>query len=218
MAIAVPAHKIAYMALPKAGCSTVKRMLALIDPDVDLPPRETWTADTWHAIYPTARFRPHRWDGFQDYWRFAVVRDPVKRLLSVYTNRVVQLGDLHNSRRLRRPEFSHLSRDPDPDFFFLHLDAYYEASSVIKHHVLPCELFIGPKPFRYDRVFKTEQIGELAEELGRRSGKSVDISRENSSEMRLDLDDLQPRTIDAIRPLLEREYAHLDAYYANPLT
>lgn len=217
MPIIVSAHKIAYMALPKAGCSTVKRALAQIDLGVTVDPGAADDVDVWHRLYPTVRFRPHRWGAVADHWRFCVVRDPVKRLMSVYTNRVVQFGDLHNSRKMKWPWFAHLSPAPDPDFFFRHLEEYMRASSVIRHHVLPAELFIGPDPGRYDRVYRTGELAQLAEDLRARTGQAVDISRENASDMKLRLDDLAPATIDAIRPRLTREYALLGDFFTNPL-
>ena len=217
MVIAVPAHKIAYMALPKAGCSSVKSALAHLDPAVTIPPEDEITVMTWHTIYPTSRFRQSRWDRHADFWRFTVVRDPVRRMMSVYTNRVVQFQDLHNSRKLRtRPEYAHLVTDPDPDFFFQHIRDYMRAASIIKHHCLGAELFIGPRPLQYDRVYKTEEIGHLARDLSERTGQPVEMPRENSSEMKLTLDDLAPGTIDVIRPLLEAEYTHLSDFFENP--
>ncbi len=218
LAIAIPAYKIAYMAVPKAGCSSVKAALAHLDPGVTIPPEDEITVMTWHAIYPTVRYRRRAWHNLSDHWRFTVVRDPVRRMLSVYTNRVVQLRDLHMSRKLRdRPEFAHLSRDPDPDYFFQHLPEYMKGSSVIKHHCLGTKLFIGPRPLQYDRVYKTEEMGQLARDLSDRTGQPVEMRRENPSEMKLTLDDLAPQTIDAIRPLLEMEYRHLSDYFENPL-
>lgn len=218
MPIIVSAHKIAYMALPKAGCSTVKRALAQVDPDVTLDVGAIEDTKVWHDLYPTIRFRPHRWKKVADHWRFCVVRDPVKRLLSVYTNRVVQLGNLHNSRKLKHPRFSHLTPDPDPDFFFRNLEDYMRAASVIRHHVLPSELFVGPDLGAYDRVYRTAELGQLADDLQARTGQAVDISRENASDMKLELDDLAPATIDAIRPRLMREYRLLGGFFPNPLT
>ncbi|MGX9354377.1 sulfotransferase family 2 domain-containing protein [Roseobacteraceae bacterium S113] len=217
MPITVPALKLAYSPLPKAGCSTVKRMLAMIDPDIELPPEAEWRQDLWHQLYPTLRHRSDRWEATEGFHRFAVVRDPAKRLMSVYTNRVVQFQDLRNSPRLRKPENAHLVTDPDPDFFFANLEEYKDLSSVIKHHILPAELFVGADLGAYDAVYRTEEMGALAGDLGARAGKTIDIARENSSTMSLKLSDLKPETIEAIRPRLNAEYALLSDYFDNPL-
>jgi len=215
MVIAVKAHRIAYMALPKAGCSTVKAALAQVDPDTTVPEGEAADVMTWHRLYPTMRFRPHRWKAYDDWWRFCVVRDPLKRLLSVYTNRVVGMRELHNCRKILRGRVD-LPMDPDPDFFFQNLRAYVDAASVIKHHVLPAWLFLGPDLGRYDRIYRTSELALFGEELAERTGCRVTIARENRSETRLGPDDLSPETRSVLRDHLEEEYGYLAEFYENP--
>ncbi|WP_413821694.1 sulfotransferase family 2 domain-containing protein [Tateyamaria sp.] len=104
------------MAVPKAACSSIKAALAVIDPTQDTTDPMTLEQKQVHNIYPTQRFRMHRWDQVLDYFRFTVVRDPLKRLLGVYTNRVVGLRKLHNCRKIKRGRVN-LTADPDPDYF-----------------------------------------------------------------------------------------------------
>ena len=205
------------MAVPKAACTSVKAALARLDPEVTIPPEKDITVFTWHGIYPTRRFRPHRWEEYEGWWRFTVVRDPAKRLMSVYTNRIAQMNELKNSRKLRDGRFD-LPTDPDPDFFFQNLEAYKQASSMIKHHALGAWLFTGRKPLKYDRVYRIEDLADLAADLTERTGQKVEFPRKNKSAMALQLSDLKPGTIDSLRPFLNREYDHLSDYYENPLT
>lgn len=215
MVVAVPFHKIAYMAVPKAACSSVKATLATIDPDIDIT-FDMLSADVElaHAVYPTMRFRPHRWEEYEGWWRFTVLRDPLKRLLSVYTDRVVARKELHNSPKLRKQTV--LSVDPDPDFFFQNLADYSRKSSVIKHHALPVKLFIGPKPLLYDRIFTINQLGDLETVLSERVGQTVKIPRFNSSGRKINIDDLQPQTREIIAETLAPDYDHLSDYFENP--
>lgn len=215
MVISVDAWKLAYTAVPKAGCSSVKAMLAEIDPTVTLPEPESRSNKVYHQIYPTRRFRQKLFDRHQDGYRFTVVRDPIRRLMSVYTNRVVGLGDLHKSRMLTRRQV--LPLDPDPDTFFQNLRRYMRMSSIIRHHSLPASLFAGPDLSIYDRVYRTDQMGELAEFLITRSGHALTVARANSSESRLDFDDLASQTRDALRPFLETEYSYLAGHIENRL-
>ncbi|MBV2361029.1 sulfotransferase family protein [Thalassococcus sp. CAU 1522] len=220
MVIAIDAHKIAYMALPKAGCSSVKEALARLDPDVAVPKDDAIGAYTFHDAYPTRRFRPHRWQAVSDHWRFCVIRDPAKRLMSCYTNRVLQFGDLRNSRRLRKLQSGSaaLEREPGPDAFFRNLEAYKTVSSSIKHHAMGAWLFLGPelRP-HYDRIYKTDELDVLARDLSRRCARPVRLRRRNSSEVTLRIEALEGATIDALRPFLDQEYAYFEGFYTNPL-
>lgn len=215
MVIAVPAHKIAYMAVPKAACSSVKAALAMIDPDTKLTlDMMSGNNKAIHVTYQTRRFRPHRWERYEGWWRFTVLRDPLKRLLSVYSDRVVARRELHSSRKMRWQK--HLPLDPDPDFFFQNLREYMVRASVVKHHALPVRLFVGPKPLRYDRVFTVAQMGDLEAALRERSGTAVKIPRFNSSHKKFGLDDLSPKTHAALAEILRPEYDHLSDYFDDP--
>lgn len=215
MVIAIDAHRIAYMALPKAGCSTVKAALAQTDPLADIPPAGARDVTTWHRLYPTRRFRPHRWERYDGWWRFCVVRDPLRRLLSAYVNRVVELRELHNCRKILRGRVD-LPRDPDPDFFFSHMADYMNASSSIRHHMLPSWLFLGPDLSRYDRVYRTSELGQFGRDLARRTGRRVEIAHVNGTRQHLALDDLKPATQAVLRDRLEPEYAFLSSMFDTP--
>jgi hypothetical protein len=215
--IKVEAHKIAYMALPKAACSSVKKALASIDENVveSALPEFEYDYDKWHSIYPTQRFRPHRWEVVPDDWfSFTVIRDPVKRLMACYTNRVLERGELKHSRKIKNGVFD-LPVEPDPDFFFQNLEGYRQASSAVKHHSMHTWLFTGPDLNVYKKVYTTEKLGNLVVDLNQWTKTSVKIGLENKSTMKLTLDDLKPETIAALTPWLCLEYGFLLKYYED---
>lgn len=213
MVVAIETRKIAYFPVPKAGCSSVKAALARIEDGV--APSEADHA-ALHQRFPTRRFRLARFRDYDGWWRFTVVRDPIRRLMSVYTDRVVKRKDLHSSRRMRHQDV--LPMDPDPDFFFLNLDAYRRTASVIQHHTMPASRFIGRYPSRFDKVFRTDDLQLLAKELSARSDEDIQIPRMNRSNVRLEFSDLNAATRDALRPGLAGEYALLERFFPSPFT
>lgn len=215
MVIRVDAHKIAYMAVPKAACSSVKAGLGAVDPAVPISDPTAFEQKQIHAVYPTQRFRMHRWERVGDFFRFTVVRDPLKRLLGVYTNRVVARRELFGCRKIKRGRVD-LPPDPDPDFFFQNLSPYIAVASVIKHHALPTVCFTGSALDRYSKVYRTADLPDLASDLGERVGQDVTIPHFNSSDMKLTLDDLKPETHRALEARLRDEYAFLADYFDNP--
>ncbi|WP_299596169.1 sulfotransferase family 2 domain-containing protein [uncultured Tateyamaria sp.] len=215
MVIRVDSHRLAYMAVPKAACSSVKAALAAIDPLQAENNASAFKQQQVHAIYPTVRFRPHRWSILENHYCFTVVRDPLKRLLAVYTNRVEGLGILSHSPKIRRGRV-HLPTEPDPDYFFQNLSAYIATSSDIKHHALPTELFTGADWSVYDRVFRTSEMDDLGVALSEHTRRDVVIPHFNSSDRRLQLSDLSPQTQRVLGVLLEEEYAHLAPFFDNP--
>ena len=214
MAITVEQHKLAYMALPKAACTSVKRLLAQVDETVSQP--DTSDIMAWHGIYPTRRFRPHRWQAYEDHFRFCVLRDPIKRLMSCYSDIVAGRNELANSPRLRKS--ARYVVNPDPDYFFLNLEGYKARSSLIKHHALSAQVFLGPKLHaHYDRVYRTSELEELGHDLSRRTGRILRVPHSNATKATLQIDDLLDETIDALRPFLDQEYSYLDGWMKNPL-
>lgn len=215
MVIRVDSHRLAYMAVPKAACSSVKAALAALDPMQSQAVAEQLEQKQVHAIYPTMRFRKHRWDFLENHFKFTVVRDPLKRLLAVYTNRVEGLGILTHCRKIRRGRV-HLPTEPDPDYFFQNLSAYIATSSDIKHHTLPTALFTGVDWSAYTRVFRTSEMSGLGVALSEHTKRDVQIPHFNSSGRRLQLSDLSVQTQRVLEILLEDEYAHLAQYFDNP--
>jgi len=216
-AIAIEPFKIAYSAVPKAGSTSIKRALAGIDPAVTVPAGDPTDEHTWHGLYPTKRFRPEDWPPLiaEDWFRFCAVRDPVKRILSCYSNRILQFRDLENCRRIKNGEFD-LPTLPDPDFFFQNLRQYRKASASVRLHTQPSSLFLGPDFAVYSTVYTMSDLGRLETDIGAITGQTVILPRENSSVHKLDLADLQPKTVAGLDKFLEGEYTHLARYYASP--
>ena len=215
MVIHINAFNIAYMAIPKAACSSVKAALGALDPDVPETNATAFPRKALHNRYQTRRFRIHRWRAYDQCFRFTVVRDPLKRLLGVYSNRVVQRRELHMSRNFRRG-LTDLPPDPDPDFFFQNLAAYINAASTIKHHALPTSVFTGKDFSLYSKVYRTSDLDDLAADLSGITGRDVTIPHVNSSPAPLSIDDLSSKTRAAIATRLAPEYAHLADYFDNP--
>lgn len=216
MAVAVEQFGLVYKPVPKAACSSVKAGLALLDDGVDVALDDLAQDNKRiHAIYPTDRFRRRRWGRFREHFRFTVVRDPVKRLLSVYTNRVLAKNELYHSRRLRKVR-DRLPHDPDPDFFFQNLVAYMDHSSSIKHHALHSHHFTGRDLSLFSKVYRTGDLGGLADDLSEIVGAEVTIPRFNSTGEPLQFYDLKPETQDAILDYLAPEFEHLGALFPRP--
>ncbi|MCV2892177.1 sulfotransferase family protein [Lentibacter sp. XHP0401] len=218
MVIKVEAHKIAYMALPKAACSSVKMALGYIDPALDGKDRDAFSTAKWHRLYQTMRFREDRWKPYynEEWFSFCIVRDPLKRLLSSYYNRVVEMRDLQKKTVFIEgvPE---LPLEPDPDFFFQNLMGYREINTSIKHHTIGAQVFLGPKPLRFTKVYKTSELGELSRDLSERSGREVSLPHVNSSGQKLTAEQLKPETLAAIKPFMDTQYEYLSEYFKNPL-
>ncbi|WP_281403115.1 sulfotransferase family 2 domain-containing protein [Sulfitobacter aestuariivivens] len=208
----------AYVPLPKAACTTIKHVFSQIDPHFDTKAAALAFEGTelLHHVYRTKRFNANDWQRYATGWhRFCIIRDPLARVLSCYTNRVVAHRDLHKSPRLRtqKPD---LPMDPDPDFFFAHIGDYASNASVIRHHVLPVDRFLGIRHAQYDQVYRIEELDACITFLEARAYRKVTREVRNSSTTKLSIDDLSGATKKHLSAFLAQEYRDLAPWYDNP--
>lgn len=208
MVIAVEDYEIGYVPVSQAACTTVKNMLGtLMGRPLPADP------DRVHRMFPTRRFRPDQLTAIEDFFRFTVVRDPVDRLLSVYSDRVVKREELRASPRLQS---SGLPPRPDIDVFFQNLDAYKNHASIIKHHVMKQVVFIGTDLAYFDRVYTTDDLATLRDDLWAMTGRKLAAHHLNAAPHGVIFDDLAPATQAALRAQTQDDYRLLSAWFTPP--
>lgn len=146
--------KVAYYHAPKNGSRTLLGYLALVkNPDLfDTNPE--YFHPTEDEVYEELRNRSQRL-GKHDYppkqvplvsnpFRVVVKRDPVKRFVSGYTNRV-----LHHNKIKEKPSFN---------YFVEHFDKYNDTYSDIQTHFKPQVRFFGLDKSIFTHVFDTSEM------------------------------------------------------------
>jgi hypothetical protein len=85
--------------------------------------------------------------------RFCVIRDPIERFISAFTDRVLRykMGEYHEIKTV--------------DNFINNFDYYNDKYQVLAHHVRPQYLFYGEDLSNYDYVFKFSEIYKIKELL-----------------------------------------------------
>ena len=206
MPVRIANTQLVYVPVPKIACTSIK--FAILDqcsPDTaeilrasDLPGKGV------HGIFPSVAMRPKfammamspltKW--------FCVVRDPLRRFVSGYRNRILHHRDLE---ALDRSVFEHagLSPNPDPDEFAMNLGRYAEISGSTKHHFGPLCMFLGHRPRMFHRIFCISEIDEIANYMAAYGGPA-EIPHEQTGGPKMSVKDLSPNSI-----------AHLQAYYSN---
>jgi Sulfotransferase family len=218
MAILLPAQKIAYFDTPKVASTSIKLALHQIASGETLHGREDLDVLA-HRIYPTNRLAgPQEFAACRDYWKFAIVRDPVKRLLSAYSNRVVHHRDQYKDRFVRtRAALLGLSMDPDVNTFFQRLGRYRAQSGRIRHHTDRIAQYIGTDLSRFDAIYPIEKLDQFSADLAARTGQPVTLLRLQTGGPVITVDMLSRRTFDRLMAYLAPEYDLLHAYYTAPV-
>ena len=150
--------------------------------------------------------------GLTGLWLFTIIRDPIRRLLSVYTNRVLAHRDI--AKALAKAPDATLDPMPAADAFFRDLAAYRAAVPSIRHHTDAFAQFLGPDLGRYDAVFQVEQAQDLQDQLTARLGQTFVLENEQRSTARLSFDDLSAEARAAIMTHTQPDYALLAPFYS----
>ncbi|MFI3154970.1 MAG: sulfotransferase family 2 domain-containing protein [Methylococcaceae bacterium] len=104
----------------------------------------------------------------EDYLVFCLVRDPVKRLLSAYSNRVLHHNELNFSHKQEQKEsitLGLLAERPTLNYFVEHLEDYQAIAPTILHHTRPLVYFLGTDSSIYDYIFDISNMESLRQVL-----------------------------------------------------
>ena len=215
MAIRINNTRFVFFPVPKVACTSVKTgLLAHNDPaelariaQVNHPP----TLNI-HMVYPTYPFKPWtpvaRWP--KDQW-ICLVRDPIKRAVSGYRNRILHHHDLEKSPEGALERLG-LPTTPDLETFALNLAAYSSANKDVDHHFAPHNTFLGNRPERFAHVFKLSDI-QAFKDLLAEAGAPLDIPHEQTGGPKVSVDDLSRKAREALENFYAKDYRAWGAYF-----
>lgn len=203
-------HAIAYFPVPKNACTTGKELMHALEHGAfhgrrrlpGPPPRSRGIHDLWG----TAWLKPGDLEATRGMWRFAILRDPVARLLSAWKNKVLRQRMLSAAKA--GPALARLGLAPDPSFpaFVEALEGYRAASPVIAHHTEAQQRFLGRDPAVFDALYGMAELDRLRADLAARSGVALAMPPVANA-----TGDLPSPTVD---PVLRRR---IEAIYAEDL-
>ncbi len=208
---------IAYFGVPKVASSSIKHMLYKLEHGRNFDKADHGRRHI-HYVYPDKiSVPPNETGGLDGYWKFAVVRDPAKRILSCYGNRIIDYGDLRKGRLARTRAFLlGLSMSPGLDEFILALRRYRLQSGEVRHHSNPYARFLGTDLSFFDKIYTMEMLPELERDLAERTGQTVELFSEKTDSTKFALDDLGDTAFEALLRYTREDYALLRDYYAPP--
>lgn len=207
----------AYFPVPKVACTSIKE--AIYELEYGHPFTDEFVngvcVNHIHKLYGTHPFARASRDVDPNAVKVALVRDPIKRMLSAYRNRVVDLKDLA-SEHVDVEVFSdsNLLPDPDANFFFTHLEEYMNISISIDHHFSSSSIFLGDDLTYFDKVFRFEEFLEFNAFFSSLAGRNVHFPHSKKSQVYVEFDSLSPEARDSLRGHVEAEYRFLKNYYS----
>ena len=132
-------------------------------------------------------FDPNTIAGFET---IAVIRDPVRRFLSGYSNRVLHYRELSIEKAGSALEEMNLPPDPDIDDFVENFHSYKTASWNFRRHFWPQQSFLGPDKDFYTAVYRLENIAALVRDFNTRFGVDAEMPRLQDGGRKLNYEEL----------------------------
>jgi hypothetical protein len=199
--------KTSYLAVPKVACTSLKSMFFEVENGRSFEPYVANGRKVHiHNVYPSLNFSDVPKPRIADHARFALVRDPVKRFLSCYSNRVLHLKELSQANAGAALAGRDLAPDPDLGMFIDRLDDYRAASVSIRHHTNPLVTFLGRDPGYFAGLYRIEQIDTLIRALSDRLGRDLVAGRLQTGGPKLDVGLLTAAQLAQLRARYAEDY------------
>lgn len=206
-------ERVGYCFFPKVACTTIKRALYELENGVKFS-RELVGC---HVHKYTSKRKVAIIDQCER--RFVVIRDPIKRFLSAYSNRVTfhnELSEnalrkfLENNKNIKIPFYN-----PTLDQFIEHFDVYYKVETIF-HHARPMVEFLdGENLSFFSDVYKMEDLHAFEVELCNVFGKSVSFDRTQTGGVKFTLKELSEVQVQRLLSFYQRDYELLRGFYSE---
>lgn len=154
-------NKVAYWETPKCASRTVMGYGYLLRyPESYINSSEMFLSNNY--TYAKIRKESKKWMKNTDDYpiRFCVVRDPVDRFISAFSNRILFRRMIPSGMKINIHSFIETFDNPE----------YYEAYTDIKHHLLSQVYYLGNNPDFYTHIFNMSQINSLKSLIEENSG------------------------------------------------
>ncbi|MGJ8585954.1 MAG: sulfotransferase family 2 domain-containing protein [Marinosulfonomonas sp.] len=215
MAVISAKCKLVYYPVPKVACTTCKTAFWTLE-DKSIKDRLGQTLRKKKGIHHNPAYKTEPFDREQaiprGYETVALIRDPVKRLRSAWSNKV-------NEKSFRRWNAALLTAEAgiptEPDFstFLRHFDTYAMISRAARVHTRPHWLYLGRDFSKIDHLFKIENSAQFFELLSDRSGAKVTPSHENTAAVDQRDDSITAANVVQLRDITAKDYELMQGAY-----
>lgn len=199
---------LAYVPIRKVGTTSIRRAFRGLARG---PGDHLATYDRPMSAYVRFRARGCR--------TLVVVRDPVERFLSAYSNRVLHHDDIARGQPHRAlARLFGLPIAPDIEEFCDRFGRYCAVNDKLRRHFRPQASYLGDDLGWFDHVYRLSEMDRLAADLSGWSGQQVRFERLQTGGPKLRFGDVPARTQRTILSITAPDYRLLSGWFAPPET
>jgi len=210
--IKVKQYDIGYKDLPKVACTSIKHALYKLKFNKEYNRQEL-------GVHIHRYFFDKLEDISDANYRFLIIRDPIKRFLSGYSNRVTHHKELsknylekvkhQNAKMLLAKD---IPLNPGLGQFFDYFEDYINVP-VINHHLKPCINFLdnGLEPFNY--IYKMEEISSFENKISSIIGQDFKLPRIQTGGRKFSVKDLTSTQLEFLMDFYKEDYKLLKEFY-----
>jgi hypothetical protein len=213
--IVLEAYSLGYKNIPKTACSSIKHALYTLKRG-----KGFYTEVSNMNIHQY--WSNHKSDILKADFRFIVLRDPVKRFLSAYSNRVGHYKELSkeylqtNVEGKKLLENINIPLNPSLQDFIKYLSEYYSIVS-IKHHTRPIVDFKVRDLSVFTNVYKIENLASLEVDISNRYNTEFTLPRLQTGGLKYKVSDLSKDELDFLFDFYKEDYALISEYYTKEM-
>lgn len=202
---------VGYQPIPKVACTSIKELLFRLAMDAPYSPALAGSDHVHNYFYMRQR------DVGMAQFRFVVVRDPIRRFLSAFSNRVLhhkELSRAYLEKQRFEPalDLSDFPFEPTLAEFVERFD-FYRRVPTINHHFQPFSEFLAPLS-AFNEVYPFERLDDLVAQLQSRTGRPCSLPHSQRGGPKIAVSDLSHKVFDKLAEIYAADYALLRGLYA----
>ncbi|MEY8879920.1 sulfotransferase family 2 domain-containing protein [Donghicola sp. XS_ASV15] len=207
MAIVLDKFNIAYFSVPKVACTSLKRMFYFAESGEDFKPFFRNGKKIYvHKLYPCTAFSKIDSMKIQSYFKICVVRDPVSRFLSCYSNRVQHHWDLAKGKLSDVAVTSGALPNPSLEDFVDRIELYRRYSHSIWHHTNSQCFFLGREKDFYSKVYTMSELDTLRCDMSSITKMNLELPHVQKGGKKLNQSVLSSNAKEKIRKMYDVDY------------
>ncbi|MGK7919729.1 MAG: tetratricopeptide repeat protein [Trichodesmium sp.] len=199
-----------YLPIPKCASTTLKYIFY----SLKFNQKYSQPIEDIHQLWYSYTDVLESLQNLDNYFKFTVIRDPIKRLLSCYKNRVLHHKSLWLKSVRGKLENADLKLEPDINYFVENLENYFQISDAMIHHASPQNKYIGKDLNTYDLICPIENLENLRQIISQKAKVEIEFPRLQTGGPKITLQDLTEKSLTKLIEFYAEDYQLLQDFYS----